>query len=388
MKSWTLMVAAVLLTGCASTQLAVQPPPDLLRDQLFKPPTEQVDTTRLFALSADMRDYLDREFRTTNSLKSVQRRLFDALYAKGQLRLEYDSAQTRPAADTFAAKAGNCMSLVIMTAAFAKEMGMPLIYQNVLAGETWSRAGGVYFSSSHVNVSVGRRQMDMTVTSPGVDSSNYLTIDFLPPEDIRGHDTEVIDEDTIIAMYLNNRAAEALSRDELDNAYAWARESIKRFPTFSAAYNTLGVIYIRKNSLESAEQALRFAMLRDSKNTVIMSNLQPVLRRLGKVAEADQLAAYASSIDPHPAFQFFDLGMKAMDQGDYRTARDFFAREVKRAPYYHEFHFWLAMAEFKLGENKAANEQLALAAQTSTTRRDRERYSAKLEHLKMRASPQ
>lgn len=384
MKSWTLMLAALLLTGCASQKLAVQPPPDLLHDQLFKPPTEQVDTSRLFALSPDMREYLDREFRTTNSLKSVQRRLFDALYAKGQLRLEYDSAQTRPAADTFAAKSGNCMSLVIMTAAFAKEMGMPLIYQNVMAGETWSRAGGVYFSSSHVNISVGRRQLDMTVTSPGVDSSSFLTIDFLPPEDIRGHQTEVIEEDTIIAMYLNNRAAEALSRDELDNAYAWVRESIRRYPTFSSAYNTLGVIYIRKNSLEAAESALRFAMLRDAQNTVIMSNLQPVLRKLGKFEEADKLAAYAASIDPHPAFQFFDLGMKAMEQGDYRSARDFFAREVKRAPYYHEFHFWLAMAEFKLGENKAANEQLVLAAQTSTTRRDRERYSAKLEHLKMR----
>ncbi len=386
MKSWILILAGLLLSGCASAPMPKQAPPGLLQDQLFGAPQEKIDTSALFALSPAMRSYLDAEFKATNHTRPPQRRLFEALYAKGQLKLEYDSALTRPAADTFDAKSGNCMSLVIMTAAFAKELGMPLIYQNVLAGETWSRAGSVYFASSHVNVSLGRRQLDSSIA--GMDSSDYLTIDFLPPEDIRGHQTEVIDEETVVAMYLNNRAAEALARGELDNAYAWVREAITRHPLYSTSFNTLGVIYLRHGNKELAESALRFALEREPKNTVIMSNLLPLLRSLDKHTEADALAAYAKSIDPNPAFQFFDLGMAAMEQGDYHSARDYFKREVRRAPYYHEFHFWLAMAEYRLGETRAANEQLALAAQTSTTRRDRERYSAKLENLRMRTRQQ
>ena len=39
-----------------------------------------------------------------------------------------------------------------------------------------------------------------------------------------------------------------------------------------------------------------------------------------------------------------------MRDGNFKTARDLFAKEVDRAPYYHEFHFWLANAYFGLGD--------------------------------------
>ena len=48
---------------------------------------------------------------------------------------------TRNAAEAFDARSGNCLSLVIMTAAFAKELGLPVRYQNVFVDEAWSRSG-------------------------------------------------------------------------------------------------------------------------------------------------------------------------------------------------------------------------------------------------------
>jgi hypothetical protein len=39
---------------------------------------------------------------------------------------------TRNAPQTFAARAGNCLSRVIMTAAFAKEIGVPIRHPMVL----------------------------------------------------------------------------------------------------------------------------------------------------------------------------------------------------------------------------------------------------------------
>jgi Tfp pilus assembly protein PilF len=74
--------------------------------------------------------------------------------------------------------------------------------------------------------------------------------------------------------------------------------------------------------------------------------------------------------------------MQAMRGGDYRKAKALFAREVKRAPYYDEFHFWLAIACLRLGEAREAREQLALAMDTSTRSDTRDVYSAKLEHLR------
>ena len=67
-----------------------------------------------------------------------------------------------------------------------------------------------------------------------------------------------------------------------------------------------------------------------------------------------------------------------MKAGDYRTARDLFAAEVKRAPHYDEFHFWLGLALANLGETELAKAQLALAIANSTTRKDHDLYAGKL----------
>ena len=54
--------------------------------------------------------------------------------------------------------------------------------------------------------------------------------------------------------------------------------------------------------------------------------------------------------------------MAALQKGDYRTAHDLFAKEVARAPYNDEFHYWLAVADVGLGETESARWELAQGA--------------------------
>ena len=54
---------------------------------------------------------------------------------------------------------------------------------------------------------------------------------------------------------------------------------------------------------------------------------------------------------------------------------------MARAPDYHEFHFWLAVTYFGLGEVEPARRHLTLAMKNSTTRRDHDLYAAKLARL-------
>jgi hypothetical protein len=70
-----------------------------------------------------------------------------------------------------------------------------------------------------------------------------------------------------------------------------------------------------------------------------------------------------------------------MKVGDFKTARDLFAKEVDRAAYYHEFHFWLAIASARLGDLEQARRHLAIAVENSTTRSDHDLYAAKLDRL-------
>jgi transglutaminase-like putative cysteine protease len=101
-----------------------------------------------------MKRFVRTEVSTDFNSRGYQQGFIDALYTKGKLKLEYESAVTRNAAEAFDARAGNCLSLVIMTAALAKELGFPVRYQRVYVDDTWGRSGDFYFSG-HVNLSLG-----------------------------------------------------------------------------------------------------------------------------------------------------------------------------------------------------------------------------------------
>ena len=370
-------VVCVGLSGCAI--VPVEPPPQrLFDDGLFAAPSEPIRADAIFALSDAMKRYVDVEIANHMRSKGPQRGLLEALYSKNQLMLEYDAVRTRNAAEAFEARTGNCLSLVIMTAAFAKHLELPVRYQSVYYESTWTRSGNLYFSSSHVNLALEYRATD---ARPGLDTERAWTVDFLPPEDLRGQRSRAITEATVVAMYMNNRAAEALARGQLDDAYGWAREAIRQSPAFLSAYNTLAVVYLRHGNLPQAAQMLRHVLEREPDNTVALSNLARVLGEQGQSAEAALLAQRLAKIEPYPPFHFFDLGMTALRAGNFASAREMFTKELKRAAYHHEFHFWLAVANLGLGDKSEARKHLILAKENSTTVDDKALYSAKLERI-------
>ena len=139
-----------ILVGCAS-ETVVRPvaPSQLFADALFQRPSVAIDADAVFAMSDEMKryshDYISHRIRIAGRREA----LLDAIYSKAQLRLEYDSEMTRNASEAFAARAGNCLSLAIMTGAFAKAIDVPVHYQ--IAAESlaarridyaywWSRA--------------------------------------------------------------------------------------------------------------------------------------------------------------------------------------------------------------------------------------------------------
>ena len=368
------LIASLVLTGCA-TPAAAPPASELFNDALFAPPSERINAADVFALTDAMRRYAHDEL--LMSRKGPRQALIDVM-TQGDLRLEYDSARTRTAAEAFEARAGNCLSLVILSAALAKELELPVQYNRALVSDLWSRTGNVYFLNGHVNITLGKRFRDPPAS---YDSAAYLTVDFLPANDLRGLRREPLDEPTIVAMFMNNRAAEALVSGRLDDAYWWARAAVQASPGFMGGYNTLGVIYVRRGELALAERLFRRVLADESDNTRALANLALVLGRLGRTAEADAVQEKLARVEGAAPFYFFHRGLAAMEAGDFRAARAFFARELARSPDYHEFHFWLALAELRLGNVSRARAELASALENSTTRRDQELYAAKLARL-------
>ena len=378
------LAVTALLSACASPPVAPPPPAPttLLADALFAPAPATFDPQSLFALDDSMQAYLRQRLPTLRPGSDSRRALVEALFDQSQLKLRYDGGQTRTASQAFAARAGNCLSLVIMTAAFAKHLDLPVGYRSVTLPDTYSRSGALTLASRHVNLSLGPPP-DRATFSP--DSGTWLTVDFLPQEDLGRQRVTPLTEATIVAMYLNNRAAEALADGHIDQAYAWARHAVLQDPHFTAAVNTLAVVYQRAGHTPQAEAALRHVLAAEPEHTAALSNLAGLLLRSGRHAEAAAVAETLARLQPVPPFHHFNLGLKAMAAGDFALARQLFDEELRRQPYQDEVHFWLAQAHWRLGHADQARQHLQLAATHSTTDTSHGRYTAKLAGLRSAA---
>lgn len=377
-RTLAMLAFALMLSACATAPPVAAPPADLFADALFQPSAEQLTADQIFALTPAMKAYTDDVMRHRRG-REIRRALFEALYQRDQLQLEYDSAVTRTAAQAFEARQGNCLSLVIMTAALAGEMNIPVVFQSVPTEDTWSRSGEIYFNSGHVNLKLGRALRD---GFSGYDRENYTVIDFQPPPEGRPSEGKAIGRHTVVAMFMNNRAAEALARGKLDDAYWWARRAVESDPELLYPYNTLAVVYRRHGNVAMAERTLRWALTREPDSTMALSNLAQLLDAAGRTEESRVVREKLARLQPVTPFYYFNLGKTAMQLGDYRRARILFERELQRDPNYHEFHAWLAAADFYLGDMAGANEHMKKAMAASTTRDDYALYSAKLDRLR------
>lgn len=378
------LAVAGLLGACASP-----PPPQrddgLWLDEAYRPPARPLPGTEvLFALDAEMRAFADKAFSSLNPLHDRRQALLDALYRNehGQrlgLKLQYDATVTRTASEAFAARAGNCLSLVMMTSAFAQHLGLPVTYQDVRTELQYSHQGSLTVASGHVNLVLGPRPSGGTLTFR---DNRVLVVDFLPPPEARGQRATPLEQPTIVAMYFNNRAAELLAAGHVDEAYWHAREALKHDARFLHAYNTLGVVHERAGHAAAAEASFRRALATDAESVAALGNLVRLLAAQGRSAEAGAWAARLAAVQPEPPLHHYRLGLAAMEAGNVQAAAALFRRELQRQPLLDDVHLALAQALHRLGDAEGARHHLARAAEYGRTRSDRVRYQHKLAALK------
>lgn len=376
MRLALLPLSSLLMVACASVR-PMPTPSDLFHDELFGAPSADVAPDAALALSEPMRAWLDEHIH--DRARDRRQQLFDALYSDNGLRLEYDASVTGTAGQAFETRSGNCLALVLMTASFAKALGLGARYQLVLGDEEWDRAGHLYLSIGHVNLMLSERPIVDTLS---LSTNATMRVDFVSPRRGVYERARPIEEHTLIAMYLNNRAVETLAQGQLDDAYAWARAALLRDPDWLPAYLSLGAIYRIAHHPEAADEVLQRLLARDPDHLVALSNRVLVLHDLHRDEEAKQLTQRLRQLDPHPAFSYFHEGQAALREGRLEDARALFAKEVARAPSFHEFQFWLAMTYLRMHDYARATAHLTRAMELSPTRQDHQLYAAKLERLK------
>ena len=342
-------------------------------------PTRQFSREQLFALTPAMESFIREEVAQQVRLHGLRKGLFLAVRDLAGLSLEYDASVTRTAAEAFEARAGNCLSLVLLTASLAYRLGLSVDFQSVRIEDIWSRSRNFMLLSGHVNLTLGKERFN---SSRSHSTTGNLTIDFIPLDEESRLRAVSLTEDTVVAMFMNNRAVELMEQGELGNAHAMLKEALRADPRHYNALNTLGVLYRRHGDLARAEASLRLLLRHDPGNVPALSNLVLLLRQQGSEALALAAEAELLRLQPRTPFVEFERGLAAARAGQWEQARAAFERELLVTPQFDELHFWLGQAYYQLGQREAAARHMELARENALTPDQRRRYAYKLEALR------
>lgn len=379
------------MVGCASVRVSVTGAgtAPLLADSHFLPARSVPTPEQVLAINEPMRAYLHQRLRGASRHQTLQERLLDALYTRTELQLDYDARITRTAAEAFADRRGNCLSLVLMTAAFAQELGIRVAYNETLAAEPWQDEGDLVLHSNHVNLTLAD-----PIWSPSRGQALALTVDFVPGQDLRNLAMRRIELPRVLAMFYNNRAAESLLDGELAQAYWFVRAALQQDDSFDAAHNTLGVVYQRAGHLVLAAQVFEDLLARLPDAPATLANLAMVRQAQGLVAEADALRerlarqesvfGLAATGSPGRASDLLDRGRAALARGELVKARRIIETDGRQRGISHEQQFWLAQVLYRMG--LAAESETALRrAHAASPPEQQARYAGKLAWLRAQA---
>lgn len=152
---------------------------------------------------------------------------------------------------------GNCITLAILTTAYANLVGLELSYRESQSVPIFNQEGGFETLSTHVTT----RIYDPTFVPK--EGAIYLErpsieIDYFPSRgDWRG---KKVSNNRFLSMYYRNIATELLQKNEIGKAGWWIYEAYLLAPEDISNLNTLAVIYRHLNEHSIAENIYKLAM--------------------------------------------------------------------------------------------------------------------------------
>lgn len=357
---WTTVVLVLGLAGCAA------PPPKVVAvpagtpwlDEAFgyDPALVQVTKQQLFALPPDLARIVEDPALKRGTALSRLRQLTALVFGTDRRGFGYLAGHSTTAAETWANRAGDCLSLTVLTYASARALGLEADMQEVQTPMTFDRNGRFDVLNEHVNLNVAMPRLSIH-NAVEFDESADVVIDF-DPDLAPGRRGQFLTEDGILARYYNNIGVEHLTKDQPRAAYAHFRAAINADPGYATPYGNLAVLYRAKGYVREPELLLRLALGMSPRPDLPLRALHQMMVEQGRTAEAQDFSARIQARQKDDPYYWTGLGLRHLQDGDARRAVEALSRARELAPSFPEVRRFLAIAHARNG-----NEQLASAEQ-------------------------
>ena len=378
MRYRALLWFSILLLGC-SIALAETDGPRISPDELLagtalglgpEPPVI-VSNDEVMALSDEMRVFLENHVGRRAGFPIKLKQLSDAVFSTDAFGLEYDET-TRTAAETFAARRGNCLSFTFMFVVLARGAGLDASFQEVEIPSEWTFARDTYILNRHINIHVGFK----------VGVIPDIIVDFNIADFQADYDMHVVSDKRALAHFFNNMGAELMQRGDMTAAfYAIRKAIIENDPSFAPAWDSLGTLYRRQDLGFHAEAAFLQALEIDKSDLTAMSNLTALYDRRGDPKLA---ARYRKKVRTHRKrnpYHRFQLARVAYALEDYELAIEHLKYAIRRYKDEDRFCALLGMAYLQMGEEEKSRRWMARAEKLAESDSMKSIYSSKIDRL-------
>lgn len=391
MKNWLSnglwCILSFVVTGCAhhndfaaaEKAVAIEKAIVLPKWQISSFTLQPIESTAdLFTLSdAEQTRFLTYYNAPENQHLPANKKLFN--FMEHQLANFDYKGNTYIAREALEHKGGNCLSLAIVTTAYAKLTDLSLRYQKVNSVPIYLRYGDLMTVSSHVRTHVIFKEV---VKNNNQKTTNFhrTIIDYFPEQgDVSGN---FLTEANFVAMYYQNKAGTALIEQNYELAYAYLAAAMKLDPSNPETLNLLAVLHKKIGNERQAEQLFTFAIHQTKGSINLYSNYIDLLAQQGRTSEVERLRSLLPNIDDDNPYQWINLAEEAVALEKHRTALIYYERALKQAPYLADAYYGLAGVYYRIQQHNLAVDAVRKAIELSVPPSNEALYLAKLHQLK------
>ena len=377
----SLMFSSLFLLGCQATstqKMVVKTNYALLNDDHFASDKLVETPAQIFALDNNTQQFIRSKLLTVRDEKQRAAELLDLIFKNRDVTFAYQSSANLTASEAFQTNKANCLSLTIMAYSLAQAANLAVRFQEVNIPEFWVRNGQYSMLTGHVNLLL------LPASEPGttlVYGSKNLQIDFDPYIAKKQFSKKFIDKNTVIAMFYNNKGAQAVVDEQFHKAYAYFKAAVETKPDFSTGWSNLALLY-RLNHLNTlAKKTYQYALKLNKNNLTALANYAILLNMNGERAQAKQINQLLHRKRQNNPYYQALLADEAFYREDYKQAIKFYRKAIDLNPKIHEFYFGLAKIYYKLALMNKAKRAMKKAIALNKIKSVKHQYVAKLNFL-------
>ena len=347
-KSCYFILVACVLNGCRFIDIDFGGDRVLLA-RVMEQKVDRYPEVDPLQINQEIRVLVDKAVQDEDENEGRLRKLLLLLYGSDGLALRYAPEVTHTAIESFAARQGNCLSVMNLFVAMARYAGIDANFQTVKVRPNWDRRGNLVVLSQHINA-----------TGRFGPHRRYVS-DFTPEVSLQQFTSTTLTDVQARSLYFTNIGVEALIEGNSEEALDFLKNALFLDPDSSVAWNNIGAIYSDLGNSELTEFSYKMSVLKDSNSMSAIGNLAKFYRKNGQLARAKQYDRAIERFNETNPYFFYSQGSAALSDDDFVLAEELFLKAVSLMRFEPVFYQALSRLYAAKGENERSTDMILIA---------------------------